>query len=125
MSRITTKPARGIEMMLSQYLTERGVKELALTHAEAKILGLVWPLEKGWTSRFGQIRIDGDHLCLLRAALGVKRAKQQKDFSREESQGSSRHVPRAQIEFGTTIGESYKPSACKCLPWDDCTCLAE
>jgi hypothetical protein len=125
MSLITTKQARDIEMLLAQYLTERGVKELALTRAEAKILGLSWPLEKGWAFRFGQIRIDDSQLRLLRSALGVKRAKEQKDFFHaSDGMATVRHVARDQIVFGTTTGSDYHPTTCKCLPWEDCTCDA-
>lgn len=110
-------------MLLAEYLTQRGVKELALTHSEAKILGLAWPLEKGWTFRFGQIRIDDDQLRLLRSVLGLKRAKQQKDiFEAADGANEARPIPRAQIGFGMTTGADYAPSECQCLPWDDCTC---
>jgi len=126
LSLITTKLAGGIEMLLAEYLTQRGVKELALTHAEAKILGLAWPLVKGWTSRFGQIRLDDDQLHSMRAVLKIKRAKGQTDFFQiTDGDAVARHVPRAQIAFGTTVGSNYQPAACKCLPWDDCACGAQ
>ena len=55
---------------VKEYLVNRFSKSNALTLKEAKIIGLPWPLKKGWPEKYGQTLIfDGD-LPKLNAIAG-------------------------------------------------------
>jgi len=55
-------------MKLINYLQIRGKLSNALTRAEAKILYIDYPLEKGWLDKFGEIEIPDEIIIKLTKA---------------------------------------------------------
>ena len=62
-------------MRLSEYLEQRtrnGKYVKALTHAEASLCGVPWPLRSGWPQEFADLEVDAD---AMHAAVAERRRK--------------------------------------------------
>lgn len=57
---------------LKVYLQERFSKANALTRREAEIIGLKWPMEKGWVKKFGSVEISQDKMGALSKIAGAR-----------------------------------------------------
>lgn len=55
---------------VKEYLVSRFSKSNALTFKEAKVIGLPWPLKKGWPEKYGTTLISDDDLPKLTAIAG-------------------------------------------------------
>jgi hypothetical protein len=75
---------KGRMMILEEYLKTRGVKVNALVKREAKLLGIDWPLTKGWAEEFADMEISPELENRLRTALKSRREKT-KSWKKKES----------------------------------------
>lgn len=77
-------------MTLNEYLRLRHPTVNALTFAEAKILGIKYPLPKGWVSVFGEYEIDDAIVAILHAAREERyqSARYQKQKRKSQSKGA-------------------------------------
>ena len=74
---VPSKNATG--MTLASYLGSRGVGVKALSKKEAKLLGIPYPLRKGWADKHSKLRIDDALLHKLEQARGkIKREEPKK-----------------------------------------------
>lgn len=55
------------KMTLTTYLAQRGVKAKALTRGEATLLGIAYPLQRGWARKYGAMIIEEEMLPRLAA----------------------------------------------------------
>jgi len=53
------------KMTLTAYLAQRGVKAKALTRGEATLLGIAYPLQRGWARKHGAMIIEEEMLPQL------------------------------------------------------------
>ena len=77
-------------MNLHEYLRRRSKfkNANALTHPEARLLKMPWPLPKGWPSKYGNIEIDQTLLDRLDNALQKRRDKVSNKKARRESENN-------------------------------------
>ena len=61
------------------YLSSRFSKSNALTRKEALLIGLAWPLTKGWVERFGGVEIADDKVPKLLSIANVRASKKNAD----------------------------------------------
>ncbi|WP_323142761.1 hypothetical protein [Massilia phyllosphaerae] len=67
------------KMTLTAYLAQRGVKAKALTRGEATLLGIAYPLQKGWARKHGAMMIeDGMRAKLVAHAEAARQAAEEK-----------------------------------------------
>jgi len=62
-------------MTFLQYLQQRGKKAYSLTRIEAEMLGIPYPLEKGWVKRYSELEIDGNGWLNLTGARKRNKSK--------------------------------------------------
>lgn len=61
-------------MTLGQYLARRFTKSNALTLKEARLIGLCWPLDKGWVKRYSDVVIPDSAIDALDAIANAKKS---------------------------------------------------
>ena len=67
------------KMTLTTYLAQRGVKAKALTRGEATLLGIAYPLQRGWARKHGTMIIEGEMLPRLAAhAVAARHAAEER-----------------------------------------------
>jgi hypothetical protein len=78
-------------MKIIDYLRERHPSINSLTSAEAKILHIPYPLQKGWVSDYGKIELPTEIVRKLRIALVKRRNSESylKNKQRSENRQNS------------------------------------
>lgn len=79
---------------LAAYLAQRGVKAKALTRGEATLLGIAYPLQRGWARKHGATMIEEEMLPQL-----VAYAEAARQVAEEKAQTS-----RAKARIPATAG---------------------
>lgn len=70
-------------MTLTEYLARRGVKAKALTRGEAALLGIAYPLQRGWARKHGAMMIAEGMVAQLMAFAGAARQAAKNRFRGE------------------------------------------
>ena len=71
-------------MKLKDYLKKRNKSANALTLAEAKVIHINYPLEKGWVKTYGDIELSAETLEKLHQAKGQRYS--QKSYKKSKAQ---------------------------------------
>jgi len=67
------------KMTLTAYLAQRGKKAKALTRGEAELLDIPFPLQAGWSRRYGALEIEEVMLIQLVACVeGARRVAEER-----------------------------------------------
>lgn len=84
-------------MTLTAYLAQRGVKAKALTRGEATLLGIAYPLQKGWARKHGRMEIeDGMRAKLVAYAEAARQVAEEKA---REKRSRSHTAPPAGVQL--------------------------
>jgi hypothetical protein len=85
--KLISQPER-LNMTLLDYLRERHKTVNALTLAEAKVVGIDYPLQKGWVEKYGSLELPDEIVDKLRAAR--KQRYSQKSYKKQKSKSAKR-----------------------------------
>jgi hypothetical protein len=85
------------KMTLTAYLAQRGVKAKALTRGEATLLGIAYPLQKGWARKHGGMKIEGE--MLPRLATYADAARQAAEVKARASRAKARTPAAASVQL--------------------------
>lgn len=103
-------------MTLAEYLKQRNKNTNALTLREAGLIGLPWPLPRGWPKKFSAVEIDKNKLGLLNIIVQKKIALKNKKAihkKKKQSSGHSSQNDRIRAELEQSLG---RPLSCHVAP---------
>jgi hypothetical protein len=86
---------------LTAYLARRGVKAKALTKREAELLGIPYPLQRGWPRKYGGIEIDEGLLMQLSGHAEVARQAAEAKARRSEGKAQVRKPADVQMPLAS------------------------
>ena len=87
------------KMTLTAYLAQRGVKAKALTRAEATLLGIAYPLQRGWARKHGAMVIEEGMLPRLVAHAEAARQVAEEKAREKRSRSHTAPPPGVQLEL--------------------------
>lgn len=86
-------------MTLLDYLRERHKTINALTLAEAVVIGIDYPLQRGWVDKYGSLELPDEIVDKLRAAR--KQRYSQKSYKTQKSKSAKRGKAKQYMERQT------------------------